>query len=88
MTNRELYNNIARITSSIREKRMRFAGYCWRSKHQLVSERSRGRPAKTFVDQMVENTECEVEELINVMESINKWKKRVLRIPSKLDLVR
>ena len=78
MTNRELYNNIPRITSSIREQRRRFAGHCWRSTNELVSDmllctpkhgqRSRGRPAKTFVDQMVEDTECEVEELINLME--------------------
>ena len=79
MTNIELYNNISRITSSIHEQRMRFAGHCWRRKNELVSnallwtpkhgQRSRGRPAKIFVDQMVENTECEVEERINLMEN-------------------
>ena len=88
MTNRELYNNIPRITSSIREQRIRFAGHCWRSKKELVSDvllwtpkhgqRSRGRPAKTFVDQMVEETECEVEEMINFMDNRDEWKKRVL----------
>ena len=87
LTNRELYNNIPRITSSIREQRMRFAGHCWRSNNELVSDvllrtpkygqRSRGRPAKTFVYQMVEDTECEVEELINLMENKDEWKKRV-----------
>ena len=87
MSNRELYNNIPRIKSPIREQRMRFAGHCWRSKNELVSDvllwtpkhgqRSRGRPAKTFVDQMVEDTECEVEELINLIENRNEWKKRV-----------
>ena len=41
-------------------------------------QRSRGRPAKTFVDQMVEYTECEVEELINLMENRNECKTRVL----------
>ena len=88
MTNRELYNNIPRITSLIREQRMRFAGHCWRSNNELVSDvllwtpkhdqRSRGRPAKTFVDQMIEDIEYEMEELINVMENRNEWKKRVL----------
>ena len=88
MTNRELYNNIPRITSSIREQRMRFAGHCWRSTNELVSDvllltpkhgqRSRGRPAKTFVDQMLEYTECEVEDLINLMDNIYEWMKRVL----------
>ena len=88
MTNRELYNNIPIITSSIREQRMRFAGYCRRSNNELVSDvllwtpkngkRSRVRPAKKFVDQMVEDTECEVEELINLMDNRDEWKKRVL----------
>ena len=41
-------------------------------------QRSRGRLAKIFVDQMVEYTECEVEELINLMENSNELKKRVL----------
>ena len=58
---------------------MRFAGYCWRSKNGLDSDvllwtpkhghRSCGRPDKTFVYQMVEDTECEVEELINLMDN-------------------
>ena len=81
MTNRELYNNIPRITSSIRKQRMRFSEHCCRSKNELVSDvllwtpkhgqRSRGRPASTFVDQMVEDTEFEVEELINLKENRN-----------------
>ena len=67
---------------------MRFAGHCWRSKNELVSDvllwtpkhgqRSRGSPAKTFVYKMVEYTKFEVEELINLMENRNEWKKRVL----------
>ena len=77
MTNIELYSNIPRITSSIREQIMRFAGHCWRSNNELVwtpkhGQRSRGRQAKTLVDQRVEDTECEVEELINLMESRNE----------------
>ena len=88
MTNRELYNNIPRITSSTREYKMRFAGHCWRSNNELVSDvlpwtpkhgqRSRGRPANTFVDQMVEYIECKVEELINLMDNRDEWKKHVL----------
>ena len=65
---------------------MRFAGYCWRSNNELVSDGyygfpnmgSAGRPAKTFADQMVEDTECEVEELINLMDNRDEWKKCVL----------
>ena len=41
-------------------------------------QRSREIPAKPFVDQMVEDTKCEVDELINLMDNRDEWKKRVL----------
>ena len=68
------------------ERLMRFARHCWRSRHELVSDvllrtpkhgRSSGRQANTFVDQTEEDTECEVEELTNLMDKRDEWKKRV-----------
>ena len=47
----------------------------WTTKH---GQSYRGRPAKTFVDQMVEDTECEEEELINLMNNMDEWNTRVL----------
>ena len=82
MTNRKLYNNILRIISSIREQRMLLAGHCWKSKNELDidvllltpehGEHSSGRPANKFVDQMLEDTECEIEELIHLMDNRDK----------------
>ena len=53
-TNKELYGNIPPISKSILQRRLRFAGHCWRSKEELVAEvllwkpshgkQSRGRP--------------------------------------------
>ena len=37
-TNKELYENIPKISSSIRQQRMRFAGHCWRSKEELIAD--------------------------------------------------
>ena len=65
------------VTETIRKQRMRFTGQCWRADNELVStvllwgpqhgQRSRGRPAKTYIDQLVEDTECTLDELPNAM---------------------
>ena len=57
---------------------MRFAGHCWRADNELAStillwqpqhgKRSRGRPAKTYIYQLVEDTECTIDELANAMK--------------------
>ena len=36
--NAELNGNIPRVTATIRQQRLRFAGHCWRSKNELSSE--------------------------------------------------
>ena len=87
LTNKELYGKTPKVTSSIREQRLRFTGNCWRSKKELICDvllwlpkhgkRSRGRPAKTFVDQLVDDTECNVDELMNAMNDRDEWKLRV-----------
>ena len=61
-TNKELYGNIPKISSSIRQQGMRFAGHCWGSKEELIPDvllwnpkhgkRSQGRPRKTYIDQL------------------------------------
>ena len=78
------------VTETIRKQRMRFAGHCWRADNELAStillwqpqhgQRSRGRPAKTYIDQLVEDTECTLDKLINAIymeNDIYGWRKRV-----------
>ena len=72
------------VTETIRKQRMRFAGHCWRADNELVStvllwqpqhgQRSRGRPANTYIDQLVEDTEYEFP---NAMNDRDGWRKRV-----------
>ena len=38
VSNNDLYRNIPKITIKIRAHRMRFSGYCWRSREKLTSE--------------------------------------------------
>ena len=76
------------VTYVIREKRMRFAGHCWRSKDELASDTilwipkhgktKVGRPAKTYVDQLMNDSGLSVETLPHAM-SKNRlgWRKRV-----------
>ncbi|CAM1311015.1 Uncharacterised protein r2_g2141 [Pycnogonum litorale] len=87
-TNKELYSNIPPISKSIQQQRMRFAGHCWRSKEELVGDillwktshgkQSAGRPKKTYIDQMMDDTGCRLEELPNAMEDRERWKKHVM----------
>ena len=79
------------ITTTIKERRLWQTGHSWRSKHELVSDvilwqppygkASCGRPSRTFVDQLVDDTGCPQEDLATAMEE-NKmeWRKRVRRI--------
>ena len=76
-SNKDLYGKIPKITDTIREQRLRFSCQCSKSKNEVVSDvllwlpihgrRSRGSPAKTFVDQIMEDTSCNYEELPNAM---------------------
>ena len=87
LTNKELYGEIPRITSTIRQQRLRFAGHCWRSKNELAAEvllwepshgkRTRGRPRKTFIDQLEADTGCTREELKGAMGDREDWSKCV-----------
>ena len=88
-TNKELYANIPPITASIRQQRLRFAGHCWRNKGELASDailwtprhgkRSRGRPKKTYIDQLADDTGCEsTDELAVAMSDKASWSDRVM----------
>ena len=87
-TNKRLYNNIPQFSKTIRQQRLRFAGHCWRSKQELASDvllwqpshgrQAPGRPKKTYVDQLTDDTGCRIEELPNAMNDRSSWKKRVI----------
>ena len=86
LTNDQLYGNLEKITDIIKEQRTMFSGHCWRSKeetHKLLlweplnGNRPRGRPLKTYIDQIVEDTSIPKENLATAMEDRNYWKERV-----------
>ena len=86
-TKRFLYGPLPPVTTKIRERRLRFAGHCYRSKHELVSDvllwepkhgkQSVGAPARTYVKQLTDNTGHLLEDLPTAMEDRNSWRSMV-----------
>ena len=83
-TNIELYGKLKPITSTLRERRLRFIGHSWRSKDEVVhklllwdpkhGKRTSGRPKFTYIDQLVQDTGIGKEDLPTVMEDRNVWR--------------
>ena len=88
ITNTELYYNLPRISDTIRERRTRFAGHCWRSKRELIHQtllwtpthgnRRRGRPPLNYVDQLEKDTGIKREDLPRAMEDRTAWRELVI----------
>ncbi|XP_047471480.1 uncharacterized protein LOC125026921 [Penaeus chinensis] len=77
VSNKTLYGSLPKITTTIAQRRLRFAGHCWRSKQEVVHKlllwelahgrRSGGRPALTFIDQLIKETNITKEQLPGAM---------------------
>ena len=75
------------ITKTIQVRRTRHAGHCWRSKDELISDvllwtptygcAKVGRPARTYIQQLCEDTGCNPEDLSEAMNDREKWRERV-----------
>ena len=72
-TRHQLYGHLPPITKTIQVRRTRHAGHCWRSKDELISDvllwtptygrAKAGRPARTYIQQLCEDTGCNPEDL-------------------------
>ena len=77
VTNKKLYNDLPKITETIRYCRLKFSGHIWRHDeeigHKLLfwmsanGKSKRGRPQKTYIDQLIEDTGLQMEELKTLM---------------------
>ena len=75
------------ITKTIQVRRTRHAGHCWRSRDELISDvllwtptygrAKAGRSARTYMQQLRENTGCSPEDLPEAMNDMEKWRERV-----------
>ena len=86
-TKHQLYGHLPPITKTIQVRRTRHAGHCWRSRDELISDvllwtptygrTKAGRPARTYIQQLCEDTGCSPEDLPEVMNDREKWRERV-----------
>ena len=74
-TKHQLYGHLPPITKTIKVIRTRRAGYCWRSRDELIrdvllwtpSHGQAGWPARTYIQQLCEDTGCSPEDLQKAM---------------------
>ena len=86
-TRHQIYGHLPPITKTIQVRRTRHAGHCWRSKDELISDvllwtptygcAKAGRPARTYIQQLCEDTGCNPEDLPEAMNDREKWRERV-----------
>ena len=89
-TRHHLYGYLPPITKTIQVRRARHAGHCWRSKDELISDvllwtpaygqAKTGRPARTYIQQLCEDTGCSPEDLSEALNDREKWRERVRNI--------
>ena len=86
-TRHQLYGHLPAITKTIQVRRTRHAGHCWRSRDELISDvllwtptygrEKAGRPARTYIQQLCEDTGCSPEDLPEAINDREKWRERV-----------
>ena len=84
ITNETLYGSLPKISKTIKERRLRFAGHCWRRKDEIISKllfwdpkhgsRNRGRPVKTYINQIEEDTGINRCDLPALMDDRILWR--------------
>ena len=82
-TRHQLYGHLPPITKTIQARRTRHAGHCWRSKDEHIRctpmdpRAKAGRPARTYIQQLREDTGCSHEDLPEAMNDREKWRESV-----------
>ena len=85
-TRHQLYGHLPPITKTIQARQTRHAGHSWRSKDELVSDvllwtpaygqSKAGRPARTYTQQLCDDTGCNPEDLPEAMNDRETWRER------------
>ena len=84
---RQLYGHLPPIKKTIHVRRTRHAGHCWRSRDELIRDlllwtpthgrAKAGRPARTYIQQLCEDTGCGPADLPRAMNDREEWWERV-----------
>ena len=86
-TKHQMCGHLPPITKTIQVRRTRHTGHCWRSRDELISDvllwtptygrAKAGRPARTCIQQLCENTGGSPEDQPEAMNNREKWRERV-----------
>ena len=86
-TRHQLYGHLPPLMKTIQVRRTRHAGHCWRSRDELISDvllwtttygwAKAGRSARTYIQQLCEDTGCSPKDLPEAMNDREKWRERV-----------
>ena len=86
-TSHQLYGHLPPITKNIQVRRTRHAGHSWRSRDELISDvllwtptygrPKAGRSARTYIQQLCEDTGGSPEDLPEETNDREKWRERV-----------
>ena len=86
-TMHQLYGYEPPLTKTIQVRWTRHAGHCWRRRDELISDvllwtptygrGKAGRPARTYIEQLREDTGCSPKDLSEAMSDREKWQERV-----------
>ena len=86
-TRHQLYGHLPPITKTVQARRIRHVGHCWRSKDEIVSDvllwtpaygqSKAGRPVRTFIQQLCDDTGCNPEDQPKVMNDRETWRESV-----------
>ena len=89
-TRHQLYGHQPPTTKTIQVRRTRHAAHCWRSMEELISDvlvwapaygwAKAVRPARTYIEQLCEDTGCSSEDQPEAMNDREKWRERVRNI--------
>ena len=86
-TRHQLYGHLPPITKTIRVRRNRHAGHCWRKRDELISDVllwtpaygrvKAGQPARTYIQKQCEDMGRSPEDLPEAMNDGEKWQEWV-----------
>ena len=86
-TKHQLYGDLPPIAKTIQVRRTRHGGHCWRCRENLISDvllwtptygrTKAGWPARTYTQQLCEDTGCIPEDLPEAMNDREKCRERV-----------
>ena len=86
-TKQQLYGHPPRITKTIKIRRTRHPGHCWRSRDKLISDvllwtpshgrAKAGRPARTYKQQFCADSGCSPEDQQEAIDNREVWRERV-----------